>query len=318
MAVGKRPITLGSHAIGGSHMRTTYGFPHLAQRVGINPPTLAALLPLDQASILVIYKESMEYVATKKSLGQHWLHDTASLSAVCDAAGVVAGDAVLEVGPGLGTLTQELLGRGAHVTAVEFDHDLAVGLPLRVKNDNLVVVEHDILTFDLTSLPADFVVVANIPYYLTSKLLRVLCESSNPFSRGALLIQKEVAQRVAATSGDMSLLSVSVQFYCEVALGPLVPAELFTPPPKVDSQIIGLRFRKEPLFPGIDEATFFRLVKAGFSARRKKLRSSLSAGLRISKIEAEALLTRAGIDANLRPQQLSLTQWHALYEAHHE
>ena len=262
--------------------------------------------------------ESMaEYVKTKKELGQHWLHDEASLIAMCDAAGVAAGDTVLEVGPGLGTLTKKLLERGASVISVEFDHDLAVALPDRVPDESLTVVEQDILSFDLTSLPAGYKVVANIPYYLTSKLLRVLCESANPFSSGALLIQKEVAERVAAEPGDMSLLSVSVQYYCEVLLGPLVPAALFTPPPKVDSQILGLVYRTAPLFPGTDEKAFFQVVKAGFSARRKKLRSSLSGGLRISKPEAEALLSKAGVDPNLRPQQLSLQQWHDLYEAYH-
>ena len=260
---------------------------------------------------------STEYVKTKKELGQHWLYDEASLLEMCAVAGITQGDTVLEVGPGLGTLTEKLLARGARVVAVEFDHELAQALPTRVQHDNLTVVEQDILTFDLTSLPAGYHVVANIPYYLTSKLLRVLCESANPFSSGALLIQKEVAERVAAAPGDMSLLSVSVQYYCNVSLGPLVPAVLFTPPPKVDSQILGLQYRTVPLFPGTNEKAFFQIVKAGFSARRKKLRSSLSGGLRMSKSEAELLLGTAGIDPNLRPQQLSLQQWHNLYEAYH-
>ncbi|MDC6625438.1 hypothetical protein OEZ82_25755, partial [Leclercia adecarboxylata] len=181
-------------------------------------------------------------------------------------------------GPGLGTLTKKLLERGAIVTAVEFDHDLAIGLPGRVQHANLSIVEQDILKFDLTKLPAGYKVVANIPYYLTSKLLRVLCESTNPFAGGSLLIQKEVAERVAAKPGAMSLLSVSVQYYCDVTLGALVSAELFTPPPKVDSQIIGLRYREQPLFDDVDTSKFFFVVKAGFSSRRKKLRSSLSGG----------------------------------------
>lgn len=249
----------------------------------------------------------------KKSLGQHWLHDIDSLEAMADIAEVSAGDTVLEIGPGLGTLTRELLARDAKVMAVEFDHDLAVALPARIQHENLQVIEHDILTFDFTQLPARYKVAANIPYYLTSNLLRVMCESPNPFSTAALLIQKEVAERVVAKPGDMSMLSVSVQFYCEAILGVEVPAELFTPPPKVDSQILGLRYRAEPLFPDVDTKQFFRLVKAGFSERRKKLRSSLSGGLHISKPEAEALLNAAGIDPNLRAQALSLEQWHALY-----
>lgn len=226
------------------------------------------------------------------------------------------GDFVLEIGPGLGTLTEVLLARGANVTAVEFDHDLAVDLPRRVQHKNLQVVGQDILSFDFTQLPPHYKVAANIPYYLTSNLLRVMCESSNPFSKAALLIQKEVAERVCAGPGDMSLLSVSVQFYCEASLGMFVPAELFTPPPKVDSQILLLSYRGQPLFADVDTRQFFRLVKAGFSQRRKKLRSSLSAGLVISKQDAETLLVQAGLDPNLRAQNLSLDDWHSLYRAH--
>lgn len=250
----------------------------------------------------------------KKSLGQHWLHDELSLGAMADVAGVQVGDTVLEIGPGLGTLTKELLSRDARVVAVEFDHDLADTLPGRIQSENLQVIEQDILSFDFTQLPKGYKVAANIPYYLTSNLLRVMCESPNPFDTAALLIQKEVAERVAAKPGTMSLLSVSVQFYCEVQLGVVVPAELFTPPPKVDSQILGLKYREEPLFGNVDAKKFFRLVKAGFSERRKKLRSSISGGLHISKPEAEALLQKAGIDPNLRAQALSLEEWYRLYQ----
>jgi 16S rRNA (adenine1518-N6/adenine1519-N6)-dimethyltransferase len=156
--------------------------------------------------------------------------------------------------------------------------------------------------------------VANIPYYLTSNLLRVLAESANPPSIIALLVQKEVAERVAAEPGDMSLLSVSVQLNYTAELGQVVRAELFTPPPKVDSQIIKLVRRPAPLFEGLEYKQFFRVVKAGFSQRRKKLRSSLSAGLRISKPAVTELLEAAGVDPNARPQELSLEQWHAIYQ----
>lgn len=252
----------------------------------------------------------------KKSLGQHWLHDELSLEAMADVADIKAGDTVLEIGPGLGTLTQVLIDRGANVVAVEFDHELATKLPERVKHERLTVIEHDILTFDFTTLPKNYKVAANIPYYLTSNLLRVMCESSNPFRSAALLIQKEVAQRIVAQPGQMSILAVSVQFYCETSLSVEVPAELFTPPPKVDSQILGLTYRTEPLFPEVDTIEFFRLVKAGFHEKRKKLRSSLASGLHISKPDAEALLNAAGIDPSLRAQALSLDNWHAVYQAH--
>lgn len=253
----------------------------------------------------------------KKSLGQHWLDDPTSLQAMCDAAEVTATDTVLEIGPGLGTLTELLVEQAREVIAVEFDECLARELPSRVQSSSLTVKNQDILSFDYTSLPADYKVVANIPYYLTSNLIRVLSETPNRPSVAVLLIQKEVAERVDARPGDMSLLSVTAQFYWQTGVGPLVPAELFTPPPKVDSQILILQRRPEPLFPDVDPAKFFRLVKAGFSERRKKLRSSLSGGLHMAKPAVEELLVQAGVDPNLRAQALSLEDWHRLYLALH-
>lgn len=253
---------------------------------------------------------------TKKSLGQHWLQDELSLEAMIAAADIQPGDTVLEIGPGPGTLTELLVQSAKQVVAVEFDENLARELPLRVPAGNLTVVNQDILQFDLTSLPPNYKVVANIPYYLTSNLLRTLCESPNHFSAAAILIQKEVAERVCAGPGDMSILAVSVQFYCEVGLGPLVPARLFTPPPKVDSQILMLSWREEPLFPDVDVRAFFRVVKAGFSQKRKTLLNSLSAGLHLSREETTALLDVASIKPGTRAQALSLRQWHDLYLAY--
>lgn len=252
---------------------------------------------------------------TRKSLGQHWLHDQASLQAMADAAAVGPGDVVLEIGPGPGTLTSLLAARAARVIAVEFDAQLARDLPVRVPAGNLQVVHQDILSFDLTTLPPGYKVSANIPYYLTSNLVRVLCENPNHFSVAALLMQKEVAQRICAAPGAMSLLSVSVQFYCEATLGRLVPAALFTPPPKVDSRILILRYRQQPLFPDVDTRKFFRIVKAGFSQRRKTLLNALSAGLHLSRAETVQVLADAGIDASSRAQSLSLQQWHDLYQS---
>lgn len=251
----------------------------------------------------------------KKSLGQHWLEDDESLMAMVTGADVRAGDTVLEIGPGLGTLTDFLTQKAQQVIAVEFDERLARELPGRVPADNLQVVRQDILHFDLTSLPAGYKVAANIPYYLTSNLIRVLSESSNPPERAAILIQKEVAERVAAKPGDMSLLSITAQFYWHTELGRLVPAELFTPPPKVDSQILLLQRRAKPLFGDVVPKKFFRLCKAGFGERRKTLRNSLSGGLHIDKTKTEALLSASGIDANLRAQNLTLDQWHKLYRS---
>lgn len=255
----------------------------------------------------------MNFPPPKKSLGQHWLHDAATLTAIADAADIQLHDTVMEIGPGLGTLTEVLVKKAEKVVAVEFDEQLATDLPGRVKADNLEVVQSDILRFDLTSLPADYKVVANIPYYLTSNLIRNLSESSNQPIVSVILVQKEVAQRVAAEPGSMSILSVTAQYYWEVSLGLEVPARLFTPPPKVDSQVLIMKRRAKPLFEDVDTEDFFRLVKAGFSQRRKTLLNSLSGGLQLSKEDVKLLLEKAAIDSSARPQTLSLEEWHLLY-----
>ncbi len=247
-----------------------------------------------------------------KSLGQHWLNDQASLEAIRQAAEVSSDDVVLEIGPGQGSLTKLLTAKAKHVIAVELDESLASLLNSKTAN-NLEVIAGDILSFDLTKLPKDYKVVANIPYYLTNKLLRILCESANPFSRAALLVQKEVAERVNAAPGDMSILAVSIQYYCQVSLGQVVPAKLFKPAPKVDSQILILKRRTSPIFD-VDNKLFFRLVKAGFANRRKTLINSLSAGLQQDKKEIEKLLEEASIPIQNRAQALSLEDWFNLYK----
>ena len=248
-----------------------------------------------------------------KSLGQHWLTDKYILKAIVEASGVEYGTTVLEIGPGLGTLTAELLESGAIVTAVEFDHELAINLEKRLGNPkNLTVVEQDILEYNFTELPANYTVVANIPYYLTSKLIRVLSESTNPPITAVLLIQKEVAERVCAKPGQMSLLSISAQVFFEANLDIVVPAIFFDPPPKVDSQVLVLKRLAEPKVPTELQKDFFRLVKAGFSERRKKLRSSLSGGLDIDKNQADKLLAKAKISPELRAQSLSIKDWESL------
>ncbi|MDB5161392.1 MAG: putative Ribosomal small subunit methyltransferase [Candidatus Saccharibacteria bacterium] len=254
----------------------------------------------------------MPDVKPKKNLGQHWLHDKKALNAVIDAAGVGAEDVILEIGPGLGTLTEILVDRAREVIAIELDESLAEKLHERVEAGNLEVIRQDILRFDLTSLPPGYKVVANIPYYLTANLLRVLAESPNAPAKVSLLVQKEVAQRVAAGPGQMSLLAVSVQLYYQPELHEVIPARLFTPPPKVDSQIISLTRRPQPLFPDMDSKLFFTIVRAGFSEKRKKLRSSLAGGLRISKPKADELLAKAGINGDLRAQELTLENWYSL------
>lgn len=244
-----------------------------------------------------------------KSLGQHWLHDRGVLKHIADCAGLTPGDVVLEIGPGLGTLTSELLRQAGKVVAVEFDAELARKLPGQFTGKNLEVVSGDILSYDLSDLPAGYKVVANVPYYITSKIVQMLMTADNKPSIAVLLVQKEVAQRLAAKPGDMSILAISAQVFSEVTLGNVVPAELFTPPPKVDSQVVILKTRANLFLTDISEVDFFRVVKAGFSAKRKKLRSSLAGGLGLPKSEVEDILARASINPDNRAETLSLDDW---------
>jgi 16S rRNA (adenine1518-N6/adenine1519-N6)-dimethyltransferase len=250
-----------------------------------------------------------------KKLGQHWLFDDSILDYIADQAEIKSGDQVLEIGPGLGTLTKVLLGKKAKVIAVEVDKDLAKNLQKDIIDDNLVVLTQDIRKFNINELPHNYIVVANIPYYLTSVLIRLFSESDNKPTKAVILVQKEVAKRVCAKPGAMSLLSVSTQVYFDCSLGNVVQAELFTPPPKVDSQLLVLTCKAKPFIEKDQEKEFFKVVKAGFSERRKKLRSSLSGGLNITKEQADKLLQIADINPDLRAQNLSLDDWQNLCTA---
>lgn len=253
----------------------------------------------------------------KKGLGQHWLTDPAALESIVEAADVSPGDTVLEIGPGLGTLTDELLDSGAAVVALEYDHELVGSLHKKYQNlapDQIVIQEGDIRTYDFGQMPDDYKIVANIPYYLTANLFRSLIDTLHKPSVAALLVQKEVAERVCAEAGKLSFVAVALQLFYEAQLGELVPAYLFTPPPKVDSQVLVLHRRAAPLFADLDTEAFFTLVKAGFSERRKKLKTSLKTGVG-REVDTSSLLVAAGIDPNARAQELSLQQWYALYQA---
>lgn len=251
----------------------------------------------------------------KKSLGQHWLFDGPSLQAVVDAGEVTKSDTVLEVGPGRGSLTELLAKSARKVIAVETDQDLLPGLRAHFATaENIDILEGDILQFDLSALPKGYKVVANIPYYLTSNLIRKLLEAQNPPSIMSLLIQKEVAERIVAAPGQMSVLAVSVQYYAEARIAGIVTSDKFQPAPEVDSAIIQIKRRTQPYFEA-DTRKFFKLVKAGFGEKRKMLRNSLSGGLHIETKQAEELLTQAEIESTARAQELSLDQWHKLYSA---
>lgn len=250
-----------------------------------------------------------------KSLGQHWLKNRAILDEIADLA--VVGDpkdvTCVEIGPGLGTLTSSLLKRFAKVIAIEFDERLATNLPKSFPGKNLEVVNADILKTDVAALIPEgeqYVVVGNIPYYITSPIIRQLLDLSPRPAKIVLLIQKEVAERVAALPGDHSVLSLMTQNLAEVELGPVVRAEEFTPPPKVDSQVIVLTPHSEALAGD----SVIELAKRGFSSPRKKLAHNLAGFRNYSKADwQEMLLPVVNVDA--RAEDLSLEDWKLLDEA---
>ncbi|HET9098247.1 MAG TPA: 16S rRNA (adenine(1518)-N(6)/adenine(1519)-N(6))-dimethyltransferase RsmA [Candidatus Saccharimonadales bacterium] len=249
-----------------------------------------------------------------KDLGQHWLNDKDSLEEMVGAAGINQADVVLEVGPGPGSMTRILCNNASRVIAIEFDARLAKDLPCIVQASNLEVIHGDILKFNLSDLPTGYKLATNLPYYLTGHFLRIISESTNPPAAGSLLIQKEVAERISAQPGHLSVVGVMMQYYWQVRPGSVVPAGLFTPPPKVDSQIIGLIRRQKPLFGPIEEKRFFGIVKAGFSQKRKTLLNSLGSGLRLERSELERKLRNIGIDPKRRAQTLSMHEWYDIYK----
>ena len=285
------------------------------------------------------------HVPAKKSLGQHFLADRGYLDQIVAAAELAPTDLVLEIGPGKGVLTQALAAHARGVVSVELDDRLIV--PLRSQfatRPQVRIVHGDILDLDPSALidelivelgagrhqlsatgqglatgagpapvagPAVYKVVADLPYYITSAVLRQLLEARVSPSRIVVLVQWEVAQRVCAQPGDMSLLAVSVQAYAEPHLLQRVPAHAFRPIPKVDSAILRLDVRPEPAM-SIAPEVFFAAVKAGFSQKRKQLLNSLSAGLLRPKSEILAALAGAHIEPTRRAETLTLAEWEEL------
>jgi 16S rRNA (adenine1518-N6/adenine1519-N6)-dimethyltransferase len=264
----------------------------------------------------------------KKSLGQNFLVDESHLRRIADAADLTKDDTVLEVGPGLGVLTRHLAERAGRVVAVELDDRLIPILQERFAGQPHVEIIHgDILTLDPRALvapaiqPSDeaadmvYKVVANLPYYITSAVLRHLLEATPPPVIAVLLVQWEVARRIMAKPGDMSILAVSVQFYAEPRIIHKIPAGAFVPRPKVDSAILRLDVRPRPAVPDVNPDDFFRVVRAGFGQKRKQLLNSLSQGLSLPKETARQLLVAAGIDPRRRAETLSLDEWARLTKA---
>jgi len=260
----------------------------------------------------------------KKGLGQHFLVNSSILKHITQAAELSPADLVLEIGPGLGILTKELATQAGWVIAVELDKNLLALLretlsPYR----NFSILNRDILEVDPLDLikgekgkfpesitdPLKYKLVANLPYYITQPIIRHFCEAKLKPQVMVIMVQKEVADNIVAKAGNLSILAISVQFYGKAEIIGYVPAGNFYPAPKVDSAIV-----KITLYPGTwldvtDEKSFFRIVRAGFCARRKQVLNSLSQGLDIPKSEVLFLMQKAGVSPQKRPEVLTLEEW---------
>lgn len=248
-----------------------------------------------------------------KSLGQHWLKERVVLDEIADEALVFKdGEPIkkqplcLEIGPGLGTLTSSLLKRFPKVLAIEFDPKLAKNLPNSFPGKNLDVRNEDILKFDLSEIKEDYVVAGNIPYYITSPIIEKFLTAEKKPKKIAILIQKEVAERILEAPGRHTYLSLSVQNYAEVEPGVIVPRANFTPPPKVDSATIVLTPREKPLI----REDVLRFAKQGFSNPRKKLIKNLP----YDKTKLEQVFSELMFDPNARPSDLNHEQWQQLVD----
>ena len=253
----------------------------------------------------------------RKGLGQHFLIDEEVLKRIVASAELSAGDIVLEIGPGLGVLTSELASKAGRVVAIELDSKLAAILKETLASfNNVAIVNADILDLDPAQLipkPTGYKVVANLPYYIASAVLRRFLEAPLKPEIMVVMVQKEVAEVIVAKPGQMSLLSVSVQFYGKPEIVDYVPAHCFYPPPEVDSAILRIDLYPQPAVAVADEKSFFELVRAGFTASRKQLVNSLAQGLDIPKTEVLSLLARAGIISQRRAETLSLEEWGVLW-----
>lgn len=250
----------------------------------------------------------------KKSWGQNFLKDESVLTRIAEATKVGAGEPILELGAGMGALTHHLLTRGAKVTAVERDRDMVPLLREHMEGvGDLTILEANAADLDYADLAAKaggpLVVAGNLPYQISSRILVSLADAQPHVARAVLMVQREVAERVVADpdSRTYGLLSVLVQRAFTGHIAFEVPPGAFHPPPKVTSAVVSLRLKEQRLSPELD-AKLVTIARAGFSARRKTLKNALGGALKLSSVEADALLARAGIDANRRAETLSLDE----------
>ena len=265
----------------------------------------------------------------RKGLAQHFLVDESVLKLIISAAELTPTDVVVEIGPGLGVLTKELAGQAGRVIAVEIDSKLAAVLRRTLTSfDNITIINDDILSIapaDLLPEPRagfppaisgkfKYKVVANLPYYIASPVLRHFLEASVKPQVMVVMMQKEVAKVIVARPGEMSVLSVSVQLYGEPTIVDYVPAQCFYPAPEVDSAVLRINVYPEPVVPVSNERSFFELVRAGFSASRKQIANSLAQGLGLPKPETLSLLEAASIAPQRRAETLTIDEWARLWQ----
>lgn len=258
-------------------------------------------------------------LVAQKGLGQNFLSDPGILEKVVESADLHSWDHVLEIGPGLGSLTRVLAARCKQVTAVEIDKNLIPILQQVLHGtDNVRVVHADILTLNPREVMKGepYSVVANIPYYITSAILRHLLDSNHKPEKLILTVQKEVAERICAAPGDMSLLALSVQVFGTPKTVLRIPAGAFYPPPNVDSVTVRIDALEQPLIVRDKLDIFFHLARAGFSQKRKSLRNSLTGGLAWETREVEDMLRTAGIDLMRRAETLTMSEWSRLTDAY--
>jgi 16S rRNA (adenine1518-N6/adenine1519-N6)-dimethyltransferase len=276
-------------------------------------------------SLLVQTKRRLRQSGLKarKGLGQHFLVDDGVLGVILAAAEIKPDDVIVEVGPGLGILTEQLARRASGVIAIELDDKLAALLKKTLASfNNVTIVNDDVLNIEPEELLKRqkgplYKVVANLPYYITSPVLRHFLTASVKPQAMIVMVQKEVAGAIAAGPGDMSLLSVSVQFYGKPEIVSHVPARSFYPVPEVDSAVLRISLYPEPAV-AVDEGGFFELVRAGFAAPRKQFANSLSQGLGLPKEAVLPFLEKAEIDWQRRAETLSLEEWARLWRTFEE
>jgi 16S rRNA (adenine1518-N6/adenine1519-N6)-dimethyltransferase len=258
----------------------------------------------------------------KKSLGQNFLVDEAVLKIIMDNSEISGQDLVIEIGPGLGILTEKLAACAKKVIAIELDHSLASTLTARFRqSQNVVIINEDILKADFSKILeniSEYKIVANLPYNITSPTLHKIIYSANKPKLIVVMVQKEVAENITAPKGGLSAFAISLGIFTSARIVGFVKAESFYPVPKVDSAIVRFDFLSQPAVNVSDINYFMQLVRCGFRSPRKQIRNSLAQGLGIEAKEAEEILRDAKIDSKMRPEALDYIDWQRMYEVMQE